>query len=1541
MRSIQSVVINLGTGNFTCGFPHINAQIIDADNSLSAQFTGSLPAALTIKDRYQLWQSSYQALSQRFVMLSASEDEDDDFEIDDTGVTHVSQVSFEAISAELVQEFNDWLQYPDFLKLERKLRSHLATTAVIRIIIETDDELIKRLPWHSWQLLQDYPDSEIALSRPEYKQLPNQAVERDRVRILAILGNSQDIDVAAEQAALNDLLDAETKFLLKPSRREFDRELWDTQGWDILFFAGHSCSEGTTGRIYINETEHYNSLTIEQLEEALKTAIARGLKLAIFNSCDGLGLANALEKLHIPQVIVMREPVPNVVAQQFFHHFLVGFAVEKLPLYLAVKQARCRLKGLESQYPAASWLPIICQNPAVRSPNWLSLGGIPPCPYRGLFALREQDADLFFGREQSVAELTDRVSQNSFVAIVGASGSGKSSIVFAGLIPKLRQLTDTNWKIINFRPGNNPFAATENALNQAGLCQTSESYLRTKSTALSELIEIIVAESSVNSSVAETYSPVEYIPLVYQHQGAIAVTKPAQNRKFTTRLLLVIDQFEELFTLTSITERQVYLQSLVAAVNHAPAFTLVITLRADFYGEALAYRPLSDLLQNAVYNLSSMSSAELEKAIALPAQKREIGFEQGLITKLADSVEQQSGRLPLLEFTLTQLWSKQHHGWLTHQAYAEIGGVQSALANHAEAVYSQLDRVSRAKMPKIMTQLVQLGEGNEITRRLATKDEVRPENWDLVSYLADARLVMTNRDPATQQETVEIVHEALISSWGRFKQWLKIDEDFRRWQQRLRRAIAQWQNSNQDNGALLRGKTLIDAQYWLEKRTADLSNSDRIFIEQSSQLQQKEQQKEKRRRKITFFSLLSGLILAMLLTGIAGWQWQSSAVNEVLAMSKYAKLLSTSNREFDGLLESIQAARKVKTTALAKQNLEVQRSVVTALQETVYGVREQNRLALKDSEIRSLSFSSDGSIFASGSGKGKLAIWQADGSLQRSIDTQQQAINKVAFSPIDQTVATAGQNGTIKLWQLNGKLAKTIDTRQGQIFDLSYSPQEQMFASAGEDGTIKIWNAQGKLRQTIKGNSSRILALAYSQDGNLLASAGEDGTVKIWNANGELRQTIKGYQRAVISVVFSPDDRVLAASSEDGTMKFWKLDGTLLHTMAEENVVHDIGFTSDGRTIVSVGGDTTVKLWNSDYSLRKTFTGHTDGVLGLGIDPNGNSIISGSADGTIRIWQLDTELSKTLRLHDASVYQAVFSPDNSLIATASGDNTVKLWNRDGTLLKTLIGHTNAVHGISFSPDGNLLATASWDNTIKLWKIDGTLINTLTGHTDKVYMATISPDGQTIASASSDRTIKLWRLDGTLIKTLTGHKDVVHGVSFSSDGQTIASASHDRTIRLWNAQGKLLKTLTGHSNWVHGVTFSPDGQTIASASHDQTVKLWNLEGKLIQTIVGHTDKVLGVAFSHDGKILASSSRDGTIKLWQRDGTLIATLRGHGNWVHAINFSLDDLRLVSASYDNTAIIWDLADINNLDVLVQRGCNWIDDYLQANPNTQNLCQ
>jgi CHASE2 domain-containing sensor protein len=327
---------------------------------------------------YRDWRSLYQSLCARRPLRSVTgvrHEGENDLEIDEIGITNVSQVSFEQLSQTLQDALNTWLGSETFLPIERQLRSRFSPTEEIRVVIETDDDLLRRLPWQRWEFFKDYPKSELALSCSEYQFRPSAPrPPHKRARILAVLGHSQGIHLERDAQFLQQLPDAETQFLVNPSRQEFNQQLWDERGWDLLFFAGHSRTEGQkesqTGRIYINENPQHNSLTIEQFEAAIEGAVSKGLKLAIFNSCDGLGLATALSNLHIPQVIVMREPVANRVAQEFFKQFLTAFARQQLSLYLAVRQSRRQLQGLEDEFPGASWLPVLCQNPAVESPTW-------------------------------------------------------------------------------------------------------------------------------------------------------------------------------------------------------------------------------------------------------------------------------------------------------------------------------------------------------------------------------------------------------------------------------------------------------------------------------------------------------------------------------------------------------------------------------------------------------------------------------------------------------------------------------------------------------------------------------------------------------------------------------------------------------------------------------------------------------------------------------------------------------------------------------------------------------------------------------------------------------------------------------------------------------------------------------------------------------------------------------------------------------------------------------------------------------------------
>jgi CHASE2 domain-containing sensor protein len=398
----QLIVLKLGIGNWQQGLPSVIVQLWQTNLAQtlatpSLQWTGSLPAAPELAALYGHWRSLYQALSYRFHWRQIRKPAA--IEIEETGVTNVSEVAFDQVCQQLKHQLDRWLDsgsfgssdgVSSFGKVERQLRTKLLPSEEIRVIVEVEDSQLRRFPWHLWSFFDDYPQVEVALSasvygRVERLQRGNSQVGRlrDRARILAVLGNSQGIDVQKDRALLeqlaNQLPAAELVFLVEPQRQQLDQCLWDQQGWDLLFFAGHSFSQASstgeisTGEISINPTD---SLTIAQLKNALRAAIGQGLKLAIFNSCDGLGLAAALADLNLPQLIVMREPVPDQVAQAFLKHLLAAFANGQ-SFYRSVREAREKLQGLEDQFPCASWLPVICQNPAEMPIEWQELVGKP------------------------------------------------------------------------------------------------------------------------------------------------------------------------------------------------------------------------------------------------------------------------------------------------------------------------------------------------------------------------------------------------------------------------------------------------------------------------------------------------------------------------------------------------------------------------------------------------------------------------------------------------------------------------------------------------------------------------------------------------------------------------------------------------------------------------------------------------------------------------------------------------------------------------------------------------------------------------------------------------------------------------------------------------------------------------------------------------------------------------------------------------------------------------------------------------------------
>lgn len=373
-----TVSLNLGSGNLQQGCQEITAQVL-SDLSLQnragkfstskpLQIRGSLPPAPEIERLYRQWKLLYQEFYREQSWHSIRE-----IVIESGGITHFSEVEFDELCQQLIAQLNHWLDTASFHVIDRKLSRILEPTAKIQVIIETNDPVLRRLPWHLWNFFEDYPQAELALSTLEYGRISCPPSSTDSARILAIFGNDRNLDLQAERNAIENLPNASTVFLESPHLKELNEQLWQEAGWDILFFAGHSQTEAETGQIFINQTE---TITLEQLRNGLKKAISQGLKLAVFNSCDGLGLAQSLADLHIPQVIVMRESVPNKVAQEFFSSFLAAFS-QGASLYAAVREARERLESLETEYPCATWLPVICQNPAAESFTWQDLISLP------------------------------------------------------------------------------------------------------------------------------------------------------------------------------------------------------------------------------------------------------------------------------------------------------------------------------------------------------------------------------------------------------------------------------------------------------------------------------------------------------------------------------------------------------------------------------------------------------------------------------------------------------------------------------------------------------------------------------------------------------------------------------------------------------------------------------------------------------------------------------------------------------------------------------------------------------------------------------------------------------------------------------------------------------------------------------------------------------------------------------------------------------------------------------------------------------------
>jgi len=1147
-------------------------------------------------------------------------------------------------------------------------------------------------------------------------------------------------------------------------------------------------------------------------------------------------------------------------------------------------------------------------------------------PYLGLNAFDIEDADLYYGRQTLTKDLIEFVETHALTVVLGPSGTGKSSLVKAGLLPALQQnrsqtdpsqtdpsqtdpsQTDPSqtWHVLPvMRPGESPLKALAQALLslQAGTTKIRQ----------------------IESLSAKLYNSPKAIV------DSVLAWKKANPDK---QLLLVIDQFEEVITLCQQEKvKQQFLELLKLAVSTGERLgSIVITLRSDFEPQFLD-TVLQPYWMASRFMVRPMGRGDLRQVIEQPALKRVLYFEPpSLVGQLLDEVVQTPGGLPLLSFTLSELYlryleRRSDNRALTKEDYETLGGVAGSLTQRATQEYERLvkrDARYEQTVRNIMLRMVSL-EGGELARRrvpeaelvYATKEENQRVQTALDAFV-DARLLVRGQT-SIGEAYVEPAHDALVRGWAQLLRWQRKAQEEMLLKQPLDLAVVAWKCEqgalwNKDRRLGLLQEIMGSEKTWLNRDEGE-------FVTQSIRLKRR----NKWQRRI-FVALM--VVGSLAVSGVMIWlsnraetQRQLAVTNERLAKeneqiakigkeeatlkekSARASRWASSGQAVEGLMLSLSTLRQSVDNA-DTYNLGVQDDARKSIRDTVRLAREGNILRGHEQGVLAIALDpSDRYIVSTGKDR-TLKLWDAKSGelLSERVEAHQSSIYDVAISPDGKYLASAGNDGNqaaLRIWEISeidGKLQLSAEPKHkltahdGSVYGVDFHPKDsRRLVSAGQDQTLRLWDVETGRQVTppIVGHFSSVRDAEFSPDGGSIVSGSVDNTIRVWDAaTGRQRRLYRmAHRDAVFSVAFNAvGDRIVSASA-DRSVRVWNAatgESVADPLRGHDGKVYSAIFSADGNTIMSTGSDRTIRFWDvaTATAISTIPEAHSSLIWDLALSRDGKQLISSSADAAVRLWDIanDLPLGQPRRSpHNKDILSVAVSPDGQYVVSSGEDRRLSVWNAKTQALvwNNPDAHRAPIQSVAFSPTESKFISASNDGTLRFWE---TTTGKRLGETSPIadgessvyemYSVAFHPEGEIVASGGRDGKIHIWNVASRQqeIEWLAHEKRIL-AIAYSPDGRYIASASGDDTVNIWEADTRVLKHRLAHDQDVWTIAFSPDGEHIASGSTDSNVRLWHIEtGSEVDTLRGHTNDVASVAFRPDGKQLASASFDRTIRLW---------------------------------------------------------------------------